>query len=580
MAETAKKTTKSTQNKTTNKPSSYSAVIERLNGIMGQYSSLPIDSVYSAFGRALGFWANQPNIQNNRIKALNPLPCDYSKEDLNVFLTHPQDSEYELQQVGEGLKWTNYSWFKLNKSYADMLQLHALALPQHATADEIKSDSFKREARLVHKVIKALMPKQTGRKAANQAGLQGKVFKLPRYSVDKSHNKVNYFFVQDLPKRWCTIIGQNNISEWTLSFNLMYFMQPGTDYRQFGDLFEPYMSDFNAWATADQRKAFKSKFVYASRNNATGRFEYEAKAWQQNGTWFYYVSLPIDRVWTFDIDNSTAIVASPFSGLMQNFSQQADREAAELSLILNPIMKLVTGEMPYYESNSAKDDDGYRLSLGGRALFEALFNQLMAQNNTAGTCLYSAPLKNIHAWDYPEATHATSVSNSYLVYGMNKTGMNALIPVTENPHQGVAEYSAKLEAQFDHNIYLSFNRMVNYILGTLNLNWEWEVKFWGDIYSDDAVRAFALKLIDKGDLWGWYLLCSLDDISIYERVNANEMVKASNFMNTLEVPQTAYTQSSKSQPQSDTGGAPEKSESDRIDTQIEKQTESTINGTT
>lgn len=576
MAQTAKKTTKSTQDKVTEKASSYSAVIERLNNTLSMYSNLPMDSVYSAFGRALGYWANQPQIQRNRILGLNPLPCDYTKEELNNFLVNPQNSEYQLQQVGEGLKWTNYSWFKLIKSYADMLQFHSLVLPQHATAEEINSDSFKREARLVYKVIKALMPKQTGRKAAQQAENQGKVFKLPRYSIDKSHNKVNYFLVQDLPKQWCTIIGQNNISDWTISFNLMYFMQPGTDYRQFGDLFEPYMKDFDEWVTADTRKAFKGKFVYASRNNADN-FEYDVKVWQQNSRWYYYVSLPIDRVWTFGIDDSTAIVASPFSGLMQNFSQQADREAAELSLILNPIMKLVTGEMPYYESNSAKDDDGYRLSLGGRALFEALFNQLMAQNNTAGTCLYSAPLKNIHAWDYPEATHATSVSNSYLVYGMNKTGMNALIPVTENPHQGISEYSAKLEAQFAQNIYRTFDKMVNYILGTLNLKWEWEVKFWGDIYSDDTVRAHALKLIDKGDLWGFYLLCSLDDISIYERVNVNEMIKASKFMNTLEVPQTAYTQSGKSTAKSDTGGAPNKDQTQVEETKIEKQVEVTDN---
>ena len=232
--------TKSTQSKATEKVSSYSAVIERLNNIMGSFSGLPMDSVYNAFGRALGYWANQPQIQNRRIKALNPLPCDFTKEELNQFLVNPQNSELPLQQVGEGLKWSNYSWFKIIKSYADMLQFHALVIPQHATAEEIQSDSFKREARLVHKFIKSLMPKQAGRKAVNQAGSQGKVFKLPRYSVDKSHNKVNYFFLQDLPKQWCTLIGQNNISDWTVSFNLMYFMQPGTDYRQFGDLFEPY----------------------------------------------------------------------------------------------------------------------------------------------------------------------------------------------------------------------------------------------------------------------------------------------------------------------------------------------------
>lgn len=578
MAEKQTQTSKSAQNKATRTQSSYSPVLERLNNVMGQMSGLPMDSVYNIWGRAIGYWANQPQVQNSRIKALNPLPCDYTKDDLNEFLKYPQNSELQLQQVGEGLKWTNYSWYKIIKSYADMLQFHIMVLPQHATADEIKSDGFKREYRLIYKLIKTLVPKSVGRKATMQAGAQGKVFYAPRYSVDKSHNKVNHFFVQPLPKQWCTIIGQNNISEWTISFNLMYFMQPGTDYRQFGDLFEPYMRDFNDWVTADERKAFKGKFVYASRNNA--EFESEVKAWLQNGKWMYYVSLPIDKVWTFEIDGSTAIVTSPFSGLMQTFAQQADYEAAQLSLVLNPLIKIFTGEIPYYNSNEAKEDDGYRLSIGGRALFEALFNQLMAQNNTAGTAFFSAPVQNIKSHDYAESANANDVSNSFLTYSGNKTGLNALIPITENPHQGISEYSAKLEAQFAQNIYHTFDKMVNYILGTLNLKWEWEVKFWGDIYSDDTARAHALKLIDKGDLWGWFLLCSLDDISIFERVNVNEMVKASNFMNTLEVPQTAYTQSGTSQPKSDTNGAPTKDRTQVEETKIEKQTESMSNGTT
>lgn len=562
--------------KATPKQSSYSAVIQKMNNIIGQYSSLPMDSIFSAFGRAFGgYWANQPSVQNSRLKMLNPLPCDYSKEELNQFLVNPQNSELPLQQVGEGLKWSNYSWYKLIKSYADMLQFHTMVLPQHATTDEIKSDGFKREYRLVNKVIKALKPREIGRKTAMQAGTQGKVFYVPRSSVDKSHNKINYFFMQPLPKQWCTIIGQNSVSEWTISFNLMYFMTPGTDYRQFGDLFEPYMSDFNDWLTADQRKAFKGKYIYASRNNA--EFESEVKAWQQNGRWFYYVSLPIERVWTFEIDGSTAIVASPFSGLMQTFAQQADYEAAQLSLVLNPLIKIFTGEIPYYKSSEAKEDDGYRLSIGGRALFEALWNQLMVQNNTGGTAFFSAPVENIKSHDYGEAANANDVSNSFLTYSANKTGLNALIPITENPHQGVAEYSAKLEAQFAQRIYDTFSRMVNYILESLNLNYEWNVKFFGDIYSDELVRSHALKLIDKGDLYGWVLLSSLDDISIYERVNINQIVSDSGLMELLQVPQSAYTQSNKSQPKSDTGGAPQKDESAVEQTKIEKQTESAIN---
>ena len=546
---------KNTQGESTSQ-SSWGAVIARFNNLMGQFAGMPFDVAYGIFSRAM---ANVAPLQNARVKAINPLPCDYTKYDLGEFLRHPQDSEYPLQQVAEGLRWSTYSFQKLVKSYADMLEFHSIVLP-HATAEEIESDAFMREVRLVDKLIKKASLKAEGRKIAMQAGTQGKVFYVPRYSVDKSHNSVNYFFMQELPKQWCMIIGKNSVSGWTVSFNLMYFMQIGTDFRQFGDLFEPYMDSFAAWQ--DDKKAFRGKYVYATRNNA--REESEVKAWMQDGKWCYWVSLPIDRVWTFEIDPSTAIVASPFSGLMQTFAQQADYEAAQLPIILNSLIKVFTGEMPYYEANSAKDDDGYRLSLGGRALFEAYWNQMMAQNNTAGTAFYMAPVKNIHAWDYPESANANEISRSFLSYGFAKSGAQGIIPIDDRPTEEAVKASERLEPQFAQAVYRTFERMLNFILNEdLSLRFAWEVKIFGDIYSDEQVRADCLKLIDKGSTYAYIILYALDNLSLLDVLSMTDMVNGSGILDKLRVPPTAFTQTTKSQPLSDTNGAPTKTEQEK-----------------
>lgn len=68
--------------------SSWSALISRFNNIMGQLAGLPFDTAYGIFGRVM---ANMAPVQNARIKALNPLPCDFTKADLNDFLTNPQN---------------------------------------------------------------------------------------------------------------------------------------------------------------------------------------------------------------------------------------------------------------------------------------------------------------------------------------------------------------------------------------------------------------------------------------------------------------------------------------------------------
>ena len=289
-----------TTTRTTSEKSSYSAVIDRLNSLMGQYSNLSIDGMLNAFGRA---WANMAPLQNSRLKAIGTLPADISKEELGEFLRSPQTSEKPLRQVAEGLKWSSYSIYKMQKTYSDMLTFRHYAIPQYVTAEQIRSDAFKREYRLVDKFLKAIDIPSIGHQLAGEAMLNGKVFYVPRYSVDKSHNSINYFFLQRLPQNWTLLEGLNNCSKYTVSFDLTYFLQVGTDYTQFGDLFTPYMSSFDSWISADQRKSFKGKFVYATRNNES--FESEVKAFCQNGRWMYWVSLPIDRVWTFEIDDST-----------------------------------------------------------------------------------------------------------------------------------------------------------------------------------------------------------------------------------------------------------------------------------
>lgn len=554
--------------------SSYSEILKRFNSLANAYSSLPMDSVYSAFSRAMGgYWANSQPIQNQRVKAINPLPCDYSKADLGQFLQNPQNSELQLQQVAEGLKWSVYSFFKLQKSYADMLTFKYYAIPQYVDKEDIKSEQFKREYRLVDKILKAINIPQEGHKLVGQAITQGKVFYVPRYSIDKSHNKVNYFLLQQLPTGggYTKIIGLNNISKYTISFNLMYFLQLGTDYRQFGDLFEPYMQDFLNWQTEKTPIKGRKKYVYASRNNA--EFESDIKAWQQNGSWFYYVTLPVDRVWTFEIDDTTPIVASPLSGLFQTFAQQADYEAAQLSLILNPLIKIFTGEIPYNNTSNATQEDSYKLSIGGRAMFEAFWNSLMSQTNTGGTAFFTAPVENIKSHDYAEASNANSVSNSFLTYSSNKVGLNALIPVNENPHQGVSEYSAKLESKYPQCIYRTLENMINNIFESLNLQFDWETHIFGDIYSEDAMRANALKELSNGDISQYFILAALNNQSILDKAVMCDLVKSVELIDKLQAPQTAYTQSGKSQPKSQTGGAPEKDQTQVEETKIEKQTE-------
>lgn len=567
-------------------------VLAKWNSIVEKYSDMGEDSIYAAFSRVGTNNADLSPLQHGRVQKINPLPADYTKSELGEFLRNPTTSEKPLQQISQGLRWTAYPYQKILKSYADMLTYRHYVFPQNVEKEDVLSKEFKREWRLVDQAEKKFGFEELGHQATGQAMATAKVFYVSRYSIDKSHNKVDYIFHQQLPSDWCQIIGYNNISKYTVSFNMMYFLQMGTDYRQFGDLFEPYIYDFNDIFERGDRKEKGSKYIYATKADGREyRFDFDRvkhnaagnpEMFMQNGRWYYYVSLPIDRVWTFEIDDTTPTCVPILSGLLQTFEQQSDYEAAQLSLIMNPLIKIFTGEIPYNTGDVAKREDDYKLSLGGRALFESYWNNLMRTTNTSGTAFFMAPAENIKSHDYAESANANELSSSFNSYAMGKSGLTALIPIEESPSGTVSEYSSKLESRFADRVYVTLKKMFETMLSKWNLKWDWTVTIFGSIYNDEMSKSMAYKSLDKGDQYQWYILSALDNTTILDKLSGVAVLKESGFIDGLMPPQTSYTQaksggntdgSSAGNHGTSAEGAPTKDKTEVTDTEREKKTE-------
>lgn len=562
---------KKQNNKTENL--SWKGLTEKFNALAVNYMGLmPQDNFYSAFARAGLTWANATPIQNHRVKAISPLPVDYSKEDIGEMLRNPYNSEKGLRETSQVLRWTAYPYFKVTKTYQDISTYRYYFKPIYIDKETAKKEDFKREAILLDKLNKKLKPELFAHKITGQAINEGKVFYHLRADIDKVHNKVNYAFMQQLPSDWCQIIGFNNISGYTVSFDLMYFMQPGTDYKQFGDLFDPYIENFVS-IFEEPEKLPNKKFVYSSKNTIDykgRRLEINPdkvksewfggpRIFMQNGRWMYYVSLPIDKVWTFEIDDTTTAAAPSLSGLMLTYSQQSDYEAAQLSLLLNPLIKIFTGEIPYRDENGATPEDSYKLSVGGRAMFEAFFNQLMSANNTGGTAFYSAPFENIKSHDFAESANANEISESFNRYGMEKAGLAGLIPVTDDVKASQVDASMKIESRFTTaTIYSQFERMMESLYDKLNLKYSWTFKMFGTIFTEKEIRENAQKALDIGDISALFTLSALDEQSWVDKSAMLYAVKGLRLLDEFQVPQTAYTQSKSTQQtvQKETVGRP------------------------
>ena len=512
------------------------------------------------------YYTANPYVQNDRVKNISSKPNLITKEKIVECLLNPNGSELPLRELSDALVWTAYPYFKLIKTTADILTYRNYIYPKFTDESDAKTTEFKREWQLAERISESIKPEQTAHEATMMALKEGKAFYLLRKDVDRSHLKVNYCFLQQLPQDYVKIVGYNNVSKYSVAFNMMYFDKVGTDIYQYGDLFVPYMEDFYSVVdpTYQVGKSGKVKIVYSSiaKNakkvspNAIGSPE----IYFENGRWFYWVTLPATSIWTFEIDDSTRNVISPFAGLMLSMSQIAQYENLQLELLANPLVALLHGEIETYDNSQQQMEDAYKLSPSGRQFFEALWYQMMYQNNTSGIGFYAAPLKNMKLEQLAEAPNATNISSNGSAYVMMKSG-NALLPLSTEPRAGMVAYAAKIESQYGRCIYRTFENLMNFIFSDVGLKREWRFKMFGNVFSEQDELEDARKGMTLGILIDTLRYDAILGHSILDDMSISDAISASGVLNKRVPLVTSYTakqSESKLPPQAqiDEGGRP------------------------
>lgn len=507
---------------------SYADVFRKFSALSEKYGGLSADKLVTAFSNVTGvrYEHNNPYIQNRRVKQISSLPVDYPKDKVADMLVNADNNEQPLRQVEHALEVTAYPLFHLRKTYQDLLTYHSYTAPEFTTDGESENKDFWREWKLIEKFRKALFPASEAHRIVGQCCQEGKVFYYPRYHLDKPHNKIDYAFMQQLPSDWTKIVGFNNKSKYTLAFNLFYFMQPGTDWRQFGDLFEPYIYDF--FSVLPPPKGVGKRVVYASNTapdlhkfRRMGDLGGDPDVYYQNGRWFYWVTLPVDKVFTFEIDDVATNVISPFTGLFLNMIQLAQYEQVQLEIIQNPLISVLTGEIPYREDKTADTSDPYKLSPLGRKYFESLWYQMLAANNTSGIGFFLAPAENLSLHQLAEAPSAMNISSNGYSYTMAKAGISGIVPTTGDPKAGVASISLQIESRFAQTVYRCFERMMEVLFENMNLCYDWRFRMFGDIATDQKTLESVRSEMTLGLSQSMLIYNALYDRSIFDDLSVS-----------------------------------------------------------
>lgn len=482
---------------------------KRMLGLQQTYSGLPMDSIYSAFMGAGGrsWLLNWPDIQNRRVKRINTLPGGYNKEQVENMVAHPDENEQGIRGVSAALASTTKTYDNILQVRQDILTYDWYIYPAYKTGELDKEQMF-REYALAQKVAEEMNIKAKAHEIVGLCAEYGKVFYTTRVSVDKTHNKVNYAFIQQLPTDWCKIVGFNNgPGKYTVAFNLMYFLQPGNTWQQFGDLFKPYMSDFFSAVDIDKRAQITApldsvggpkKYVYSAAINIKRMKQLAdegapgAPEWAAIGQQYYYwVTLPADKAGVFEINDRTVNVVPDTTGLMVSMTQIPNFENAQLEVVLSPLVSILTGELETNDPKTTPNNDTVRVSPTVRETFEALWYRMLNANNTSGIGLYLAPAKNLKLQTLSDTVSNTDITTTALSDQIMKAGLGALIPSTSDPKVGLAQISAKIQANYARPVYWSFERLMNSIFDRLRFKGTWRFKMFGDIFSSETEREAA-----------------------------------------------------------------------------------------
>ena len=520
---------------------SFPEIFNRFRQLAAENQGMPMSAITSAFSgiNSGRYGMANPYIQNRRVKQISSLPVNFTKDKVGEMLTKPYESEQPLRQVAHILEYTAYPLFHIRKVYQDMLTYHSYVMPKLVDSADNKKEEFTREWKLLEKLREEFKPKETAHQIVGQVGVEGKVFYYPRYSVDKSHNKVNYAFMQQLPSDWTKITGYNSVSKYTVAFNMMYFLQPGC---------VPELYDFSS--VVQRPKGVGSTMVFAQKTRidmqkfqliqAQGDMPGQPDVYYQNGRWYYWVYLPADEVFTFEADDVSRTAISPFAGLFLNMIQLAQMEQIQLELIQNPLVSLLHGEIPYRDEKTAAGDDQYRLSNAGRQFFEAVWYDMLQANNTSGLGIYMAPVQSMKLETLSESPSAMDIVKQGYSDTINQAGLGAIMPVDSDAKAATTQISLQIESKFMQTVYRGYERMMNAIIKKLNPRYEWKFVMFGDISEDEKMLDRCMKGMEHGILPDTIIYNALLDRSVLDDMCLSDAIFSSGLLDKRVPLVTAY----------------------------------------
>lgn len=345
-------------------------VAEKWSHVFQKYASQGFDNIAASWQNS---WAqlNNPFLQNFRIKQINAASAKMDQEDLQKALQNPPSAEDPLQRISMWLYYTNYVYNLLIKLNRDTPSYKYYALPQYVDKADMSTEAFKRESKLVDKILKSFKPNLTLKTVATQVNLEGKASYLPRVSYTKDN--VDFFVMQKLNPDMVKLTGFGSKQQFIASFNMAIFLQPAYDVSQYPEFIRQTWEDMLTLGIIKEDK--KGNKIL----NPTVKLP-QNHSLEWNGKYYiYWVQLPQDLCYTFYVDGAHPNMFPDTIGLFNDLSELDDYRWLQANLLSKGVNSVLTAEVPLVK-DPKPGQDSTAVSTDVVMGFTDMFQSLVSSN--------------------------------------------------------------------------------------------------------------------------------------------------------------------------------------------------------
>ena len=489
-----------------------------------------------------------PFLQNQRIKNLYTQAKAYGKADISEFLANPGNNERPLRS----LSWANSSsqqiYYNILRRSCDIPLYNWYVIPDLMESDsDYNGEVFQNEDKLVQEWLETFDVQNTFKTIALEVKREGKSSYLLRNKISGvgKSKTVDFCTLQKMPTDWIKITGKGSLG-YTISFNMMYFLNIANSPSFFGEFIEAAWNDmiYNGIVTlpeGSQKYEFHPEEVIKVNEDKTIKeytFSYEGITVKpiiesitegigrgRNQRYMFWLQMPYDICYTFGSDNSHPWMAPDTMGLMLKMQELTDYCQLAGLIASTPLTAVLTGEIePIANPRAGKNE-----SIFTPEVIQGMqdkFNAITSTNVEA----FLWPAKNIKLQQLSADVNSSDIISTATSNFLESAGEGGLTIATEKPNVAQITAAKLLAASQQDYVTIQFQKVMNFILQhKIGLKLRWKIKIWGNIFTIENEKKYLKEIVANGNIALLPKLMSAEGISIRDTKALTSYVKSFKF---------------------------------------------------